>query len=94
MQAIHDLLALKPTLVRGNASEISALVDSSVKSRGVDSVLESQNAVEAGIKLAFRYDTIVVITGFSDYVGLSKLYPQGVCKALIIHKDCGKAPMR
>ena len=58
----------QPTVIRGNASEIMALVDAGVKSKGVDSSAQSTDALEAARKLAVKFDTIVVISGETDYI--------------------------
>ena len=57
-----------PTVIRGNASEIMALVDASVKSKGVDSSAQSGDAVEAARKLALETGAVVVISGATDYI--------------------------
>lgn len=57
-----------PTVIRGNASEIMALVDASVKSKGVDSSAQSGDAVEAARKLALETGAVVVISGETDYI--------------------------
>lgn len=57
-----------PTVIRGNASEIMALVDAGVKSKGVDSSAQSSDAVEAARKLAAETDAVVVISGATDYI--------------------------
>ena len=58
----------RPTVIRGNASEIMALVDASVKSKGVDSSAQSGDAVEAARKLALETGAVVVISGATDYI--------------------------
>lgn len=57
-----------PTIIRGNASEIMALVDANVKSKGVDSSASSDNAVEAAKELANSTGAVVVISGETDYI--------------------------
>jgi hydroxyethylthiazole kinase len=57
-----------PTVIRGNASEIMALVDAGVKSKGVDSSAQSSDAVEAARKLAEETGAVVVISGATDYI--------------------------
>ena len=68
MQAIFNLLELKPSIVRGNASEIIALANGSENTGGVDSTVASDSAVEAAKQLASAYDTIVAVSGEIDYV--------------------------
>ena len=67
-QAILSLLQLKPTLVRGNASEIMALAGASGSGKGVDSTAQTDEALEMGKSLAASFDTIVAITGALDLV--------------------------
>lgn len=64
-----QLLHNKPTVIRGNASEIIALANANYsESRGVDSQNKSTEALEAGKSLAKRHNTIVCISGEVDYV--------------------------
>lgn len=57
-----------PSIVRGNASEIMALVDASVKSKGVDSSASSDDALSAAKMLASSSGAVVVISGATDYI--------------------------
>lgn len=57
-----------PTIIRGNASEIMALVDANVKSKGVDSSASSADALSAARKLASDTGAVVVISGETDYI--------------------------
>ena len=57
-----------PTIIRGNGSEIMALVDANVKSKGVDSSASSDDALSAAKKLAADTGAIVVISGETDYI--------------------------
>lgn len=63
-----QLLGMKPTVVRGNASEILALVEANRATRGVDSTDSSSSALESGRKLARSFGTVVTISGAIDYV--------------------------
>jgi hydroxyethylthiazole kinase len=56
------------SVIRGNASEICALANEAVKTRGVDSTLTSAQAVEAARLLANQHQAIVVVSGEVDYV--------------------------
>lgn len=58
----------KPTIIRGNASEITALVNSDTKTKGVDSLISSSSALEDAKALATQTGTIVVISGPTDYI--------------------------
>ena len=55
-----------PTIIRGNASEVMALLDASVKSKGVDSSASSDDALAAARKLATDTGAVVVISGATD----------------------------
>jgi hydroxyethylthiazole kinase len=57
-----------PTVIRGNGSEIMALVDANVKSKGVDSSASSDDALAAARRLAADTGAIVVISGETDYI--------------------------
>jgi len=57
-----------PTIIRGNASEICALANAAVKTRGVDSTLTSDQAVEAGRFLVEQCSATVVISGAIDHI--------------------------
>lgn len=57
-----------PTIIRGNASEIMALVDSNIKSKGVDSSASSVDAINAAQSLSQSTGAIVVISGETDYI--------------------------
>ncbi|MCX8639593.1 hydroxyethylthiazole kinase [Gilliamella sp. B3172] len=64
----HQLLAFKPTAIRGNASEILALSGEQSCSNGPDSQDSTEQALEAAKQLAQKYQTIVAMTGDIDYV--------------------------
>ena len=57
-----------PTIIRGNASEIMALVNADIKSKGVDSSQSSDDAVESAKQLAKTTGAVVVISGATDYI--------------------------
>ena len=57
-----------PTIIRGNASEIMALVNADIKSKGVDSSRSSDDAVESARQLAKTTGAVVVISGPTDYI--------------------------
>lgn len=68
LDTCKELLKYKPTVIRGNASEILALAGIVNGSRGVDSTDSSQSAINAGRALAKEYGCVVGITGAVDYV--------------------------
>ena len=57
-----------PTIVRGNGSEIMSVAGLSATTRGVDSASSSNDAVEAGRKLAKATGAVVCISGADDHV--------------------------
>ncbi len=67
-QAAQQLLAQRPTIVRGNASEILTLAGEAGAGKGADcgdSVEAAQGAAKA---LAVQFGTVVAITGPVDYL--------------------------
>ena len=68
-QAALDIIEqCRPAIIRGNASEIMALVDAGVKSKGVDSSASSDDALESAKRLASEVGAVVVISGEIDYI--------------------------
>jgi hydroxyethylthiazole kinase len=63
-----DLMALRPTVVRGNASEILALAGTAGGGKGVDSTDASSDAADAAADLARRSGAVVAVTGEVDVV--------------------------
>jgi hydroxyethylthiazole kinase len=71
MQTIVSLLKLRPTLIRGNASEIMAVAGAAgATTRGVDSTAATSDALASGKKLAQEYGCIVGISGADDLVSI------------------------
>ena len=62
------LIALRPTVIRGNASEIRALAGLEGAARGVDAGDSVETAAEAARLLASRTGGIVAVSGPVDYV--------------------------
>ncbi|NHB57306.1 hydroxyethylthiazole kinase [Acinetobacter sp. 194] len=72
-EMVNELLTYKPTVIRGNASEISTLAgDQNVESKGVDSTLKSADVYEHA-KVLLEHCECVAISGESDYI-ISKEY--------------------
>lgn len=67
-QFCHKLLFLQPSAIRGNASEIMALVGASQGGKGVDSLNSTDDALPAAKLLAKQVNTIVAISGEVDYI--------------------------
>ncbi|XBI68236.1 hydroxyethylthiazole kinase-like [Triticum dicoccoides] len=72
MEACLQLLALRPAVVRGNASEILALASSSDSSsssfKGVDSSHDSGEALQASKALARSSGAVVAVSGAVDFI--------------------------
>lgn len=62
-----DLVALSPTVIRGNASEIIALAGEASRGAGVDSGDPVAAAEEAARTLARRHGAVVAVTGEVDF---------------------------
>ncbi|CAD5140017.1 hydoxyethylthiazole kinase [Microbacterium sp. Nx66] len=62
----HELAALRPTAIRGNASEILALAGHSSGGRGVDATDGTEAAAAAARELAHRYGSLVAVSGPVD----------------------------
>lgn len=63
-----ELLAHQPTVIRGNASEILALMGLAGQGRGVDATTSTQDAVSGAIALAQRHGSVVAMTGEEDFI--------------------------
>ena len=57
-----------PSIVRGNASEIMSVVGLSTQTKGVDSSVGSNLALDAAESLAQRIQGVVCVSGETDYV--------------------------
>lgn len=58
----------KPSIIRGNASEIIALLDTEAQTKGVDSTNTSDSALNSAKALALQTNAVVVISGETDYI--------------------------
>ncbi len=63
-----DLLALRPTVIRGNASEILTLAGMAGRARGVDAGDSVDAAIDAATTLAQSTKCVVAVSGPVDYV--------------------------
>jgi hydroxyethylthiazole kinase len=59
---------VRPAIVRGNASEIMALFGDRAKTKGVDSIDASHDAVAAARGINETYGAIVCVSGETDYI--------------------------
>jgi len=62
------MAAAPPTIIRGNASEIMALGGDDTRTKGVDSLEASQDAVAAAQALHERCGAVVCVSGATDFV--------------------------
>ena len=67
-RVLADLLERKPTLVRGNASEILSLAGHSAQTKGVESTDSVEHALAAAQALAERHGCVVCVSGAQDHV--------------------------
>ncbi|MFC1835206.1 hydroxyethylthiazole kinase [Thermodesulfobacteriota bacterium] len=58
----------KPSVIRGNASEILALSPNGGVTRGVDSVHTVEQAIDAAREIALSLGTVIAVTGEKDLV--------------------------
>ena len=63
-----DLMRRRPSVIRGNASEILALAGAGARTKGVDSTHQANAAIDAARELARRTGAAVAVTGATDYV--------------------------
>jgi len=64
----HELLGLGPTVLRGNASEVLAVLGASAGGRGVDSTVGTDDARGAAVAAAGRRVAAVAVSGPVDLV--------------------------
>ncbi len=68
-QTIRELISAdQPTIIRGNASEIMALTDDRLKTKGVDSTTASNEALHAAQSLSKKHQCAVCVSGVVDYI--------------------------
>ncbi|WP_185113877.1 hydroxyethylthiazole kinase [Chryseobacterium indologenes] len=68
-QVLQQLLQYQPAVIRGNASEIIALAKANTTTtKGVDSTVQSNEAVHSAQFLAEQYHTTVCISGETDII--------------------------
>lgn len=67
-ETARRLLEEKPSVVRGNASEIMALAGGEAKTKGVDSLEKSEAAVKCAEIIAEKTGGIVVVSGEKDFI--------------------------
>jgi hydroxyethylthiazole kinase len=65
---VEELMKFKPTILRGNGSEIMAVAGIAGGGKGVDSTSSSNEALDAAKSIATMNNIIVAVTGETDYV--------------------------
>lgn len=63
-----ELLKFRPAVIRGNASEIISLSGLEGGGKGVDSVLSSDDALPAALRLARNSNAVIALSGRTDYI--------------------------
>ncbi|MFN8075397.1 MAG: hydroxyethylthiazole kinase [Kineosporiaceae bacterium] len=66
-EVAHELVALHPTIVRGNASEVLALTGGA-GGRGVDAVDTPQQAAPGAAQLATKHGSVIAVSGPIDLI--------------------------
>jgi hydroxyethylthiazole kinase len=81
-----------PTVIRANASEIMALAQLSQATKGVDSTMNTQDALEGAILLSKKLGNTIVISGAVDYIvtgdRTSKIYNGNSLMAKVTGMGC------
>jgi hydroxyethylthiazole kinase len=68
-QTARELMhAAAPTIIRGNGSEIMALCEQDVATKGVDTTTASNLAIDSAMALSRELGSVVCITGETDYI--------------------------
>lgn len=63
-----ELVQLRPTVIRGNPSEIIALAGLGAGGRGVDSTASGEDALTAARALSERFGSVVAVSGAVDII--------------------------
>ncbi len=68
-RTVRELIqAVPPAIVRGNASEIMAMIDNLTKTKGVDSAAATEAALDSASHLSQQLDSVVCVSGETDYI--------------------------
>ncbi len=59
---------IKPDIIRGNASEILAIARAGISTKGVESTLAADKAVEVAKELAVETGSVISVSGKTDYI--------------------------
>ncbi|WP_263078438.1 hydroxyethylthiazole kinase [Endozoicomonas sp. Mp262] len=72
LESNQRLLGLKPSVVRGNASEIMALFSGQSGGKGVDSSISSESTLQFLNEKAGEYNLTIAVTGKTDLIADGK----------------------
>ncbi|NTG04876.1 hydroxyethylthiazole kinase [Agrobacterium rhizogenes] len=67
-QFIRSLVEFKPTVIRGNASELIALAGAGAGGKGVETTASSADALPVLSHLATRTGAIIAVSGATDFI--------------------------
>jgi hydroxyethylthiazole kinase len=68
-RVVEELLLLHaPSVLRANASEVMSVAGSAARTRGVESTLKSERALEPARALSLRLGSVVCVSGAIDHV--------------------------
>lgn len=68
-KVLQKILQFRPTVIKGNASEVLALAKSNTSvTKGVDNTASSNDALQAALSLVRNYGSIVCISGENDII--------------------------
>lgn len=68
-KVLEDLMVRhKPSVIRGNASEVMALARMQAQTKGVDSTHQAEEAVQAALQLNQTTGAVVCISGATDFI--------------------------
>ncbi|QWQ38932.1 hydroxyethylthiazole kinase [Gemella sp. zg-570] len=89
---IEFLNQVHVSIIKGNASEIMALAGVNVKTKGVDSSVESTEAIDAAIFIARKYRCVCTVTGkvdiITDGINIIKIQNESDSLAYITGTGC------
>lgn len=81
-----------PSIIRGNASEIMALANFNIQTKGVDSSLNSSSAIEAAKSLSQKLNNTIIISGATDFIvtgnKITELYNGNPIMTLVTGMGC------
>ncbi|WP_158795446.1 hydroxyethylthiazole kinase [Pedobacter sp. L105] len=67
-EILKELISYRPSVIRGNASEIMALAQMNSQTKGVDSTHKTEEAITAAIQLNQTTGAVICISGATDSI--------------------------